>query len=180
MNSYVSLLRGINVSGKNKIKMADLRTQLSDIGLSDVATYIQSGNILFKSKEQDADLLANQIKELLLSEYSYDVPVLVRSADYWNRIAANHPFLTTGEEPLNQLYVVFLKELPSAEHLDSIKGFTHKDDVFMVKDDAIYLYCPGGYGVTKLTNNFFERKLKVQATTRNWKTVSKLKELLEG
>ncbi len=184
MKTFICLLRGINVSGKNKIKMAELRTKLSDVGLVDVSTYIQSGNILFKSAKDDVEQLATEIKGMLMTEYGYEVPVLVRSSAYWNQVAEDHPFQETGEEPLNQLYVTFLKEKPSDELLDSIKDFTYKEDVFLVNVEAehpmIYVYCPGGYGTTKLNNNFFERKLKVQATTRNWKSVQKIKELISN
>lgn len=179
MNRYVCLLRGINVGGYKKIKMADLRAALTDIGLKEVSTYIQSGNVLFSSKEKDVDQLAAVVKEMLQSVFGFDIPVLVRSTAYWNQIAAANPFIKTGEEPLNQLLVTFLKDKPTAEQLDTIKDYVYKDDLFEIVDDAIYLYCRGGYGNTKLSNKFFEGKLKIQATTRNWKTVLKLTTMLE-
>jgi len=178
MKTYICLLRGINVSGHKKIKMADLRIQLANLGLSEVTTYIQSGNVIFDSDQQDANQLADEIKQMIMTVYGHDVPVLVRSSDYWSRVAAKHPFIQTGEEPLNQVVVTFLKGIPAQEHLESIKDYVYKEDVFLIRDDAIFIYCPGGYGNTKLSNTFFERKLKVQATTRNWKTVLKLTEML--
>lgn len=180
MNTYISMLRGINVSGKNKLKMDDLKVMYEKLGYNDVLTYIQSGNVFFKCPETPLEELATTIKNEIANTFGYDVKLFVRTIDQFERIADNHPFQTTGEEPLSQLLVTFLATKPAEELVNAIADFVHKEDQFKIQDDVIYLFCPGGYGKTKLSNNFFERKLKVDATTRNWKSVNKLLELAKS
>ncbi len=177
MNVYISILRGINVSGKKKIKMVELKAMYERMGFEDVVTYIQSGNVLFRAAAADLEEMAGRIRAEILETFGHEVPVLVLTKDYLEQVAARHPFIKTGEEPLNQLVVTFLASAPDRVLVEALADFVYKDDRFLIADQAVYAYCPGGYGTTKLSNNFFERKLKVTATTRNWKTVGKLVEL---
>jgi uncharacterized protein (DUF1697 family) len=178
MQTYIAILRGINVSGHKLIKMDALKASFEHLGFADVHTYIQSGNVIFKSAEGNSNLLAAKIKTMLADEYGFDVPVQVKTAAEMEGVLNNNPFIKNVIQDLNALHVTFLAEKPLPEHIAKL----NKDfgaDVYIITDKIIYLYCPNGYGKTKLTNTFFESKLKVSATTRNWKTISTLVHLAQ-
>lgn len=177
MPTYISILRGINVSGKKKILMADLKALYEALGFTNVKTYIQSGNVLFETKKKDSDhTIAQSIATAIIEKYNFEVPVMVRTAAYFSETIATNPFLKQEDINTKKLYVTFLAELPSAEHLEKLKGFNDLPNQFEVIGKNVFLCCEK-YGKTKLSNNFFERKLKVTATTRNWRTVNKLYEM---
>lgn len=172
---YIAILRGINVSGKNKIKMADLKTLLSQNNFEDVQTYIQSGNIVFATTIDDP---ASQLHLLIKQHYGYEVPVLVKTKDEWQSAIANNPFLLQKEIDATTLHFTFLATQPSQELIDLLGENKNKSDSFAVGESVIYVHCPDGYGKTKFNNNYFERKLKIAATTRNYKTTMKLEQML--
>lgn len=174
MNTYISMLRGINVSGQKQVRMAELKRMYESLGFADVETYVQSGNVVFESKEQDAKKLANSIETGIEKMFGFSVPVLVRSADDFRRILESHPF--RDEDPV-RILVTFLYERPDPSKLEDISRYEDKVDKFAIGEQEIFLFCPGGYGRTKLSNTFFEKKLGVIATTRNWKTVNALYEM---
>ena len=173
MITYVALLRGINVSGQKKIKMADLRGLLEQIDLQEVQTYIQSGNIVFQSS-LEAAALRQKMAGVIADYYGFDVPVQVISANQWREWANENPFLPGHEEDLRFLHLTILEKDPG--QLPPL-SFDTKDQ-FEQRGRLIYLFCPGGYGRSKLTNTFWERKAGCAATTRNWKTVRKLAEMV--
>lgn len=170
MNRFIILLRGINVSGKNKLPMAALRDLLNDLKFQQIQTYIQSGNIILNSDE-DKLTVCRKIKEGILSKFGYDVPVLARTLDEWQNAIDTNPYST--ENPKIMCFT-FLSELPQENTFEVQRT---NDDKFTIIKDVAYLYCPDGFARTKLTNNLFERKLKVTATTRNLRTTLKLLEL---
>lgn len=174
MKTYITMLRGINVSGQKQVRMAELKSLYESIGFADVETYVQSGNVVFESEEQDVKKLANSIETRIERTFGFSVPVLVRSADDFRRILESHPF--KNEEPVRVL-VTFLYERPDPSKLEALRRYEDKVDRFAIGGQEIFLFCPGGYGRTKLSNTFFERKLGVIATTRNWKTVNRLYEM---
>lgn len=178
MKSYISFLRGINVSGQKKILMLDLKALLEKIGLEDVVTYIQSGNIIFKSErkisEKEFELI---IGDALKQRYNFEVPVIVISIDEYKSIVADNVFLKEKEMNVEKLHVTFLADIPSIDKLKDMESINFVPDKFCIVGKAIYVYCPESYGNTKLSNTFFERKLKIQATTRNWKTCQKMVEI---
>jgi len=174
MNTFVSLLRGINVSGQKKIKMAELRVLYQSLGFSDVESYLQSGNVAFATAEGDVAIIAQSIEDAITDVYGYSVSVLIRDAEAIQRVFAGNPFLVDRDEVITNLYVTFLAETPSIEHLSDLSLPDGVTDEFQVVGRHVYVFCPNGYGRTKLNNAFFERKLKVAATTRNWKTVTAL------
>jgi uncharacterized protein (DUF1697 family) len=178
MQKYISILRGINVGGTKKIQMAELKVLYEELDFKDVITYIQSGNVIFESG--DAINLSTRIEEKILAKYNFTVPVIIRSVVEMRAIVNTNPFL--GEDGIHRdkLHLTFLKELPGSEVSEKIRAGNNRSDRFVINSKEIYLYCPGGYGTTKLNNNFFEQSLKTVATTRNWKTVIKLLELAEG
>ncbi|MEH0154839.1 DUF1697 domain-containing protein [Limibacter armeniacum] len=179
MKNYISILRGINVSGQKKIKMADLKKHIENLGYEQVSTYIQSGNILFESEVTDISLLETSIADMIKKEYEFEVPVLVLEKETLQNVVADNPFLSDPNIDIDKLHVTFLAKKPVPEKVAALKELDFGDDQFQVVGKCVYLYCPNGYGRTKLTNNFFENKLKVIATTRNWKTVNNLLEMVE-
>ncbi len=175
MNTIIALLRGINVSGQKKIRMDDLKMLCEQIGLQKVQTYIQSGNILFQSTIEDTEELACLITEAIQQKYGFAVEtILCTPADLENIIAEN-PF---QDLPEKGLYYTLLKQTPDAEKWAKLleSTSTYLPDRFAGAGKVIYLGVLA-YGNSKLSNNFFENKLKVVATTRNHNTMLKLIEL---
>ncbi len=176
MSKYIAMLRGINVSGQKLIKMVDLRESMTRLGLKDVATYVQSGNILFSADEEDLRKLARNISEQIKKDFTFDVPCIVRTADYFKMVLTNNDFRQQGKEE-KRCYVTFLEEEPDPMLIQKIEPQQYAPEEFIIKGDLLYFYSPDGYGKAKMNNNFFEQKLKVKATTRNWNSVNKLYDL---
>ena len=178
MEKYIALLRGINVGGKRKILMADLKKMFSNLGFTDIATYIQSGNVVFSAAIQEDHLkLSAQIEQAISKHYEFEVPVIIRTAKEWKEAMEQNPFLKKQEVEPERLHLTFLKDLPSKEKLEAILSYDYSPDQFQIFDKQVFVYCSGKYSDSKLTNGFFETKLKVAASTRNWKTVLILSEL---
>ncbi|SEC86481.1 Uncharacterized conserved protein, DUF1697 family [Tenacibaculum sp. MAR_2009_124] len=169
MYKYIVILRGINVSGKNKLPMKDLKQLLEKLNYKDVITYIQSGNVLLKT-EETRDKVAININNAIKKEFDYEVPILVRTIEEWKEAIEKNPYRKAAEK---QQYFTFLAATPK-ENLIEVNA---KDDEFEIIKDVVYVNAVGGYGKTKLSNGFFEKKLGVTATTRNLKTTLKLLEL---
>ncbi len=179
MNSYVAMLRGINVSGRNKVKMDDLRELVTSLGFSDVRTYIQSGNIIFANDTDSPSEITGQIEGEISRRFGLDVAVVLRTRDDLAEIVENNPFLTQGADPAH-LHVTFLAEAPDRALIDRLDIRNVAGDEYRLRDREIYLYCPQGYGQTKLTNAFWERRLHLPTTTRNWNTITTLLKLAGG
>lgn len=171
MKTYIVLLRGINVSGKNKLPMAELQNLLSILGFSEIQTYIQSGNIVLKSDKKPIEI-SEEIRRKIELDFNYKVPVLVKTVKEWQKIINENPYKEVEEK---QQYFTFLSTIPEKVSIE----VDTKQDEFMVIDNVIYVNAVGGYGKTKLNNNFFEKKLKLIATTRNLKTTIKMLALAE-
>ncbi len=177
METYIAILRGINVSGQKKIKMADLRIYLEELNFKNVQTYIQSGNIIFQDKSQNLKVLENIIEKKILEKTGFEVKTIVKTPSEIESVLANNPFLADQNKDPERLYVTFLAEFPLPVHIEKLKDLDYSPEEFVLDGNNIYLFSPHGYGRAKMNNNFFENKLKVSATTRNWKTVNKLDEL---
>lgn len=179
MNKYLSLLRGINVSGKKNVKMDDLRSLYESLGLKNVVTYVQSGNVIFESPSVKKAELKAQIEKRIEGKYHFSVPVEIRTQGELENILHNNPYdhIDIAKEGTTFL-VTFLSSIPSAKLVNAIQTFVHAPEKLVVNGHEVYLHCPNGYGKSKLSNNFLEKKLGIEATTRNWKTVNKLYELL--
>jgi len=173
---YISILRGINVGGNRKILMKDLKSLYEGLGFAEVETYIQSGNVVFES-EQNTDL-EEKIQQSIAKTFGFDVPVIIRTADEWAKSIVNNPFWKEKDADTDRLHLTCLKEVPSPELIEKIKMFQYLPDRCEIIGKDVFIFCAAGYGTSKLTNPFFESKLKVQATTRNWKTVMKLHEMI--
>ena len=170
MTTYISILRGINVSGKNIIKMDALREMYEKLFFGSITTYIQSGNIVFRSVETKPEKLEKDISNQIKKDFGFDVPVIVLTVDNLQRIIDDNPF----SQDQNFSHITFLASKPEKYDIKTIEEKKSGREEVHIADDAVYLYCPDGYGSTKLNNTFLERKLKVGATTRNLKTVNKL------
>jgi len=180
MNKYIVLLRGINVSGHKPVKMDSLSKMMQDLNFKKVKTYIQSGNVVFETDEENTYKLEKRISDRILKIFGFVVPVLVLDLDEMLEINKNNPFIQKRKEDTSKLYVTFLSAAPSPSVVAEINKINYKPDEFVFKGRAVYLFCPGSYGNTKLNNNFFENKLKLPATTRNWKTIGALISLHES
>jgi len=177
--TFISMLRGINVGGKNRSAMPALKALYESLGFTHVVTYVQSGNVVFDSDEGDAARTAHAIEEGIAQTLGLSLPVILRDESCLRRVIANHPFAARSGADPTRLHVTFLSAAPSDAALDRLVVPTGCTDEFAMEDKEIYLFCPNGYGVTKLSNNFFEKKLGLAATTRNWKTVHALLELAQ-
>ncbi len=171
---YISILRGINVGGKKTIKMDRLRDLYMKLGFNDVKTYIQSGNVVFKFDYVDQNILEEQISKILKVESGFEIPIIVMSFDNLKHIIENNPLNADLHKDFANLYVTFLSVEIEFVNKGKIILKKQPEEEVWFSEKAIYLYCPKGYGKTKLTNNFLEKTLNVVATTRNWKTTSKL------
>lgn len=180
MRIYISVLRGINVSGKKVIKMDSLKDSYADLGFIKIHTYIKSGNVIFQSPKSGQQKIANMLKNKISDDYGFEVPVIVKDADELKNVIKNNPFLSNQNVNPAFLHITFLSAVPLKSEVDKLKERDYSPDIFIVIDDIIYLYIPCGYGNTKLNNNFFENKLKVIATTRNWNTVNELCEIADS
>lgn len=175
---YISLLRGINVSGQKKIQMSDLKSLYESIGLLDVITYIQSGNVIFNSNNKSKSALKKIIEEAIEGRYKFQVPVELRTSRELLDIIKNCPFTTIDvEQESTKVLVTFLSAKPLKHSIEKALEYIAVTEKLVLKGREVYLYCPNGYGKSKLANAFLEKKLGVAATTRNWKSVTKLYEM---
>ncbi|MGV7105147.1 DUF1697 domain-containing protein [Flavobacterium sp. U410] len=179
MTTYISILRGINVSGKNIIKMDALKTLYQSLEFDNITTYIQSGNVIFTSSLSDTTLLEQKISEQIKSNYGYEIPVIVMKFEQLKQIIENNPFLEDNSNNPEWMHITFLSATPIMTTSSAIEEKIQNEEKLSIAKNAVYLYCPKGYGQTKLTNTFLESKLKVKTTTRNWKTTNELLRLVK-
>ena len=177
MKTYIALLRGVNVGGHRKIKMVDLKELLNKMGFKDVATYIQSGNVVFKSSITKTSELEGKIKKGIAKTFSLDVPVLVKTHKELKSIFDKNPFTETSDIENKRIYFALLKEMPQPELITAFQKVKFQGELFVVAEDCVYLNYSIGAGKAKLNNNLIERKLKVSATARNYNTMVKLLEM---
>lgn len=179
LTTYISILRGINVSGKNIIKMEALRNLYTTMGFCDIHTYLQSGNVTFRALATDEQMLEQTIEQYIKKEFSLDIPVQVMNVEALKNVIHNNPFLKDETLDPSFFHVTFLKIPPAVVDLKAIESKKTEQEKMAFSGKVIYLYCPEGYGNTKLNNNFLEKRLKVTATTRNWKTTTALLQLAQ-
>lgn len=171
MNSYIALLRGINVGGHKKIFMADLKILFEKLGFQDVQTYIQSGNVIFQTDDGNKTLMERKIKHQLLDDFGYDVTVLVKTPSEIRSILNNCPFDKNKKE---NSYFTLLHSTPKAESIELTNKISYPNEEFLITNSCIYFYSSVGYGNVKFNNNLFEKKLGVSSTSRNFRTLNKL------
>ena len=184
MTTFVALLRAVNVSGQNRIPMAELRRALSGLGRAGVQTYLQSGNVVFDAPGDDPVEQAAALHELIARELGHDVQVLVLTDDEMQRVAAEMPFVGAADFEDNWVHATFVSAPVDEAGFAGLKIPAQPGEkavlaasVPIAVGQVIYLYLPRGYGRTKLNNAYFERALKTPATTRNWRTVLALAQM---
>lgn len=177
MRTYISILRGINVSGKNIIKMDALKKLFEDLNFQKVTTYIQSGNVVFSFKPTDIKELEMLISTKIEKHFGFKIPVIVLTMDELKDSIENNPFKNNKDEKF--LHFTFLAERPINYNKEKIDNKKAENEEIEISERVVYLYCPNGYGRTKLTNTFLENTLKVTSTTRNFRTTNKLLKIAE-
>lgn len=177
MNTFVALIRGINVGGKNTLPMNELVTLLENIGVQKVRTYIQSGNAVFQSAVKDPSELAKRISAEIKKRFAFEPHVLLLGIEAIDEAIAKNPFTEAEADP-SRLHLCFLTSEPGTPDLDKLNDLKIASERFYLSDKVFYLYAPEGVGRSKLAAST-EKVLGVPMTARNWRTVCKIKELAE-
>lgn len=176
--TYIALFRGINVGGNKLVPMKELKEVLEQNGCVDVQTYIQSGNAIFRSGLSDAARLAKRLAAAILKSHGFEPRVLVLTRDELESAAAGNPFREVDENP-RSVHLFFLAERPKKPDLKSLETLKATSERFHLKGSIFYLHTPDGFGVSKLAQRA-ERLLGVDATARNWRTVTTLLEMAKA
>ncbi|MEU8437825.1 DUF1697 domain-containing protein [Streptomyces sp. NPDC029216] len=175
---YAALLRGINVGGKKKVPMAELRSVLEGLGHGDVQTYLQSGNAVFSSTGQDPAALARELEAAIEDHFGFPVKCLVVDGPYLRAVADACPF-PAAELEGRQLHATFFSEPPGPERFAALDPAAYHPEDYRLGDRVLYLYAPDGLGRSELGAALHKPAVLkgIDATTRNWNTVLKLVEL---
>lgn len=175
MQTYISFLRGINMTGHNSLKMTDLSELYNGLGFKNVVTYIQSGNVIFSSDDGSNETeLELKIEKGILKRFNYVVPVMIRTAQDLTGLFSSNPFLEEPDFDPSKMAVIFLHDEPTDNQLKKVADVDYPPDKFKITGKEIFIYCPNGFGRSRIYTNFFEKKMKVSGTGRNWKTVTTL------
>jgi uncharacterized protein (DUF1697 family) len=177
MTTHLALLRGINVSGHNMIKMEALKTILEGIGFQNVQTYIQSGNVFVDSEEENAFAVGFKIKQEIFKAFGHEVPVVVIGKAALEACLKNNPFLKEKDLDIKKLYVAFVSVSLRSENINDLRISQFKPDEASIDDNRIYIKYAVGAGKTRFDQKYIEKKLNVTATIRNWNTVTQLLQL---
>lgn len=177
MQTFIALLRGINVSGHKIIKMEMLRKMMENMGFKNVKTYIQSGNVVFQSNENDISKLEELIRKEIEKEFGFDVYVKIVTPEELKWVLDENPFLKDGSLDIKQHYFAFLDQNPSEENRENLKNLELKGELTELGNKVVFIHYRNGAGKSKLSNNLIENKLKVKSTMRNLNTTKKLLEM---
>ena len=175
---YVALLRGVNVGGRNKLPMADLREIFAEACCAAVQTYIQSGNVVFEAAQDLAERVPEIVTLAIRRRFDIETAVIVRSREELRQVADSNPFDTSGDPRL--LHVAFLQDTPGAESVTRLDPDRSPPDAFAVRGRNVYLHYPNGVARSKLTNEYLAAQLQTVSTTRNWRTVLTLLEMVDA
>lgn len=178
MKKQIALLRGINVGGRNKLPMKELKAELAKLGLQNVQTYIQSGNVVFESSNEDIETIATQIGAAIEQSHGFLPKVMVIDEAGWQTAVSQNPFPQATAEP-KTLHLCFLQSPPNNPNFDELNTLKKENEQFELIGSVFYLHAPDGIGRSKLAERV-ERLLGVPATARNWRTVSKITDMLES
>lgn len=176
METYLSLLRGINIGGNNKISMLDLQKIYEDLGFQNIMTYIQSGNVIFNAIPDKN--MVSRIESKITADLKLNITVIIRQLKQIKTTIEENPFVNETAEYPKKMCVLFLNQKPEIDKIDKLRSMNFESEKYLITDNEIYLYCENGFGRAKLNTNYFESKLDIRATARNWKTITKLYELL--
>jgi uncharacterized protein (DUF1697 family) len=180
MPTYISFLRGVNMTGHNLIKMTDLSNLFKDIGFKDALTYIQSGNVIFSNFSDSSESeITLKIENAINEKFSYDVPVMIRTVKELENFQSVNPFLLEEDFEPSKMAVIFLHEKTTQEQIEKVININYPPDKFKIIGREIFIFCPNGFGRTRLYTNFFEKKMGVTGTARNWKTITSILQIAE-
>jgi uncharacterized protein (DUF1697 family) len=179
MTNHLALLRGINVSGHNMIKMEVLKATLEAVGFQNVVTYIQSGNVFVDTEEENAAAVGFKIKQEIFKAFGHEVPVVVIGKTDLEVCFKNNPFLKEAALDIKKLYVAFVSTTLRSDSINDLKISQFKPDEARSDANRIYIKYAVGAGKTRFDQKYIEKKLNVTATIRNWNTVTKLLQLFE-
>lgn len=179
MTAFVSLFRGINVGGHHKVPMNELKRVHEALGLRDVVSYIQSGNVVFTSDDKDVAQLQTQIEDAFENKFGFHVEVIIRTSAELQDIIAKNPLQNQHSNEPNWVAVMFLATYPDTTAQEELlKSYAGPEELSIIGKE-LYIYYPNGIGRSKLSHSFIEKKLKTGGTARNWNTVLKLQELTQ-
>jgi uncharacterized protein (DUF1697 family) len=179
MPIYVALLRGINIGSHKRIKMDDLRKSSEGLGFEQVKTYIQSGNVVFKTGKTSSPALSKKIEGQIVSDVGFSASAIVRTSDDLEKTVTDNPFLKQRGIDLEKLHVTFLADVPPASGLKKLAEFTVAPDQSRCVGKEIFLYLPNGFSASSLWKVPWEKALAVVTTTRNWKTVNAIHQICQ-
>lgn len=179
MFTHLALLRGINVSGHNMMKMEALKSMLESVGFQNVQTYIQSGNVFVDSDEENAASVGFKIKQEIFAAFGHEVPVVVVNQNDLENCFKNNPYLKEKEVDTKKLYVAFLSNTLKSESINDLKISQFKPDEASIDGNKIFIKYAVGAGKTRLDQKYIEKKLNLTATIRNWNTVTQLLKMYE-
>jgi len=177
MSTWIALLRGVNVLGHRKLPMGELVAELEKLGLSDVRTYIQSGNVVFRSRRKKASALSAQIAKTIRSSHGFEPRVMVLSLEALRDAVARNPYPTADDKPTS-VHLFFMDAPPTHPDLEAIEAVRKGREEYVLDGNVFYLRTPDGFGDSKLAQRA-ERLLGVPATARNWRSVTKILEMAE-
>jgi uncharacterized protein (DUF1697 family) len=183
MSVVIAMLRGVNLAGYQKLNMEALRTLCGGLGLRDVQTYIQSGNVVFREDSRDPEAAARRIEDGIQKKFGFRPDVIVRTTSDLRKVISNNPFAGRPEVAPNRLLVVFMASAPSRQAREQILAIPCEPEELHIKARELYIYYPNGMARPKIPLVRIEKLLKTGSTGRNWNTVNKLlamAEALEG
>lgn len=179
MTTHLALLRGINVSGHNMIKMEALKTTLEAIGFQNVQTYIQSGNVFVDSDDENASAVGFKIKQEIFKIFGHEVPIVVVNKEDLAICFKNNPYLKEKDIDTKKLYVAFVSTTLKSDSINELKISQFKPDEASIDGNKIYIKYAVGAGKTRFDQKYIEKKLNLTATIRNWNTVTQLLKIYE-
>ena len=168
------------MTGHNSIKMTDLSALYKELGFSDAETYIQSGNVIFSSpSDLPVSNISVKIERAIFERFNHNIPVMIRTTDEIRKLISTSPFIADENFDSSKMAVIFLYKEPLIAQIQKVINISYPPDKFKIIGKEIFIYCPNGFGKTKLYTNFFEKKMDVKGTGRNWKTINTILEIAE-
>ena len=177
MDTRIALLRSVNVVGKNKIRMPELTRAFEKAGFKKVRTYIQSGNVIFETEEESPEVLSGKISTMIAKKFGLTIHAVVISPQELADVVSHNPFAKKPGIDLTRQHVTFLDREADPVKAEKLLSYNYPPDEIIIGSSVVYVHCPDGYGRTKYDNNFIEKKLGANATSRNWNTCQTLLEM---
>jgi uncharacterized protein (DUF1697 family) len=169
------------MTGHNSMKMADLSNMFKDLGFIDAETYIQSGNVIFSNDSDTSESeIACKVEKAISDRFKYKIPAMIRTVQEIRNLMPVNPFLLEENFDPSKMAAMFLHEEAKDAQIQKVANIHYPPDKFKINGSEIFIYCPNGFGRTKLYTNFFEKKMGVTGTARNWKTITTILEIAEN